>query len=99
MVQLQAKPYKSSSDDFLAAASSFALLMLFFCSTIYKYLELTQTTEFQAKMSDEQREDYNVSSVALSLILWLSVFGSIVIAGALAIIQIAISIRRNAQLR
>ena len=99
MVQLQAKPYKSKTDDFLAAASSFALLMLFFCSTIYKYVELTQTRDLQAKLSDEQVEDYAVSSVVLSLILWLSVLGSIGVAGVLAVVQIAIDIRRNAQLR
>ena len=32
MVQLQAAPYKSQSDDYLAVASSFSLLMVFFCS-------------------------------------------------------------------
>ena len=37
MMQLQAKPYKNQSDDYLASASSFALLMTFFCSVIYKY--------------------------------------------------------------
>ena len=36
MVQLQASPYKNRSDDYLAVASSFSLLMVFFCSIIYK---------------------------------------------------------------
>ena len=36
MVQLQARPYKNQSDDYLAIASSFSLLMVFFCSTIFK---------------------------------------------------------------
>ena len=56
LVQLQAKPYKSASDDFLASASSFALLMIFFCSVIYKYVELTDTQDISNKMSIEQQE-------------------------------------------
>ena len=50
LIQLQTKPYKSSSDDFLASSSSFALLMLFFCSVIYKYVELTDTQDVFNKM-------------------------------------------------
>ena len=36
MVQLQARPYINRSDDLLALASSFCLLMLFVCCTFYK---------------------------------------------------------------
>ena len=32
MVQLQASPYKSRSDDYLAVASSFGMLMVFMCA-------------------------------------------------------------------
>ena len=35
MVQLQAAPFKNLSDDYLATASSFALLMVYFCSIMY----------------------------------------------------------------
>merc|ERR1712185_831001 len=34
LVQLQSKPYKNMADDYLASSSSFALLMVFFCSVI-----------------------------------------------------------------
>ena len=44
LVQLNAKPFKNPADDFLAASASFALLMLFFCSVIYKYIALTDQT-------------------------------------------------------
>ena len=50
LVQLQAKPYKNAADDYLAAASSFALLMLFMCSIIFKYDALTASEDLQAKM-------------------------------------------------
>ena len=54
MVQLQASPYKSQSDDYLATASSFSLLMVFFCCIIYKFASLTASEDLQSKMSLEQ---------------------------------------------
>ena len=51
MVQLQARPYKNPSDNYLAVASSFSLLMVYFCSVIYKYANLTASEELQKKMS------------------------------------------------
>ena len=35
LVQLQAKPYKNASDDYLASSASFAMLMLFVCSVLF----------------------------------------------------------------
>ena len=58
LIQTQAKPFKNESDDYLATASSFALLMLFFCSTIYKYAALVDTKDVYDKMSLEQQQDY-----------------------------------------
>ena len=37
MVQLQARPYISRTDDFLGLSSSFCLLMLFSCCIFYKW--------------------------------------------------------------
>ena len=99
MVQLQAAPYKNTSDDFLAAASSFSLVMVFFCSIIYKYAALTGTEALQDKMSLEQKGDYIVSSVLLSMILFVSVLGSILFAGVLTVVQIIMEIKNNAKLR
>jgi hypothetical protein len=50
LVQLQAKPYRNSSDDLLASASSFSLVMVFLCSIFYKYAALTDEDELVAKM-------------------------------------------------
>ena len=83
MVQLQASPYKNQSDDYLAVASSFSLLMVFFCSIIYKYASLTASEDLQAKMSMEQSEDYIVDNTALTAVLMASVFGSLVFSGIL----------------
>ena len=43
LVQMQAKPYKHRTDEYLATGSSFGLLMVFFCSIIFKYTSLTDT--------------------------------------------------------
>lgn len=55
MVQLQAKPFQHYTDDYLATASSFGLLMLFICSIFFKYEALTATDDVRDKMSTEQR--------------------------------------------
>ena len=54
MIQLQAKPYKNNSDDYLASSASFGLLMVFVCSIVFKYTSLTDTQAIQEKMSIEQ---------------------------------------------
>jgi len=99
MVQLQASPYKNRSDDYLAVASSFSLLMVFFCSIIYKYASLTASEDLQAKMSLEQNEDYIVDNTALTAVLFSSVFGSLVFSGILVVVQIILEIKNNAKLR
>ena len=73
LVQLQSKPYKNASDDYLASSASFALLMTFFVSVIYKYAELVAIEDVKEKMSMEQQQDYVVSSLMLSVVLVCSV--------------------------
>ena len=99
MIQLQARPYVNRSDDYLATASSFCLLMVFFCSVIYKYAALTDTQDLREKMSTEQKADYLVSSVTLSAVLLMSILGSIVFSGVLAVVQISATLKKQAQLR
>ena len=45
----------NQSDDYLAAASSFSLLMFFFCSVIFKYASLTASEDLQLKMCTRDR--------------------------------------------
>ena len=99
MVQLQAQPYKSQSDNYLAVASSFSLLMVFFCSVIYKYDALTVSDALRAKMSIEQRDDYIVDNAFLSIVLLTSVLSSLIFSGVLLVVQIIIEIKNNAKLR
>ena len=93
------RPYKNKSDDYLAVASSFSLLMVFFCSVIYKYDALTLSDDLRAKMSLEQRDDYIVDNVLLSIVLLASVLGALVVAALLVLVQIVMEIKNNAKLR
>ena len=99
MVQLQATPYKKKSDDYLAVASSFSLLMVFFCSVLYKYDALTVSDALRAKMSIEQKQDYIVDNTLLSAVLLASVLSSLACASVLVIVQIAVEVKNNANLR
>jgi len=99
MVQLQAAPYKNQSDDFAAAAASFSLLMVFFCSILYKFDALTTGQGIQLAMTGEQKDDYIVSALLLSFILILSVVGSLIFAVCLVAVQIIVEIKNNAKLR
>ena len=99
LIQMQARPYKHATDDYLATASSFGLLMTFICSIIFKYTTLTDTEGIQDKMSIEQKGDYVVSTVAISAILLVSVLGSLVVVAIIAAVQVALEIRRAARLR
>jgi len=99
MVQLQASPYKNDMDDYLAQGSSFSLLMVFFCSIIYKYDALTASEDLQTKMSIEQKDKFIVPNVLLSAILILSVLGSLLFAGVLVVLQIVVDIKDRMKLR
>jgi hypothetical protein len=99
LVQLQAHPYKDPANDALASASSFSLLMVFICSIFYKYAALTDNEDLRAKMSLEQQEDYIMPSVPLSVILILSVAGSIVAAGLISVSQVMSEARKQSKLR
>ena len=99
MIQLQARPYKHPTDDYLATASSFGLLMLFVCSIVFKYTTLTDTEDIQDKMSIEQKGDYVVSTLAISIILVASVLGSLVMVALIAVVQVIIETKKSMALR
>ena len=99
MIQLQARPYKHATDDYLASASSFGLLMIFICSIIFKYTTLTDTEDIQDKMSTEQKGDYVVSTLLISTILLASVLGSLVMVAVIAAVQAVVEVRKAMRLR
>ena len=69
-VQLMAAPFKSLSDDFMAATSSLALSMLFVICLLYKFGALTQLRDVQEVISLDLHDDYVVPYVTFSGILW-----------------------------
>jgi hypothetical protein len=89
MIQLLARPYRNHGDDYLACASSFSLLILFICATIYKYDALISSTDIEGKMSIEQKDTYLLNSVLLSLFFVLSVIGALVSAAVILCVQVA----------
>ena len=59
MIQLQAKPYKHATDDYLATASSFGLLMIFICYSIWSadpYDESDPPPDSEDEDEDEEME-------------------------------------------
>jgi len=99
MIQMKAQPYLSQADDLLAQAASWCLLMLFFSCVIYKYDSLTASDDLQDKMSSEQRDNFIVSDLVLTLLLVHSVFTALLFAGGVIIVQMVVEVRNAAKLR
>ena len=85
--QVQAAPYNDMSDDYLAAVSSFSLLILFLCCIGFKYSALIELPGIWARMSGEQQDVYGINTGVLTIIVMLSIVGSLVCAGVLFVIQ------------
>jgi hypothetical protein len=94
MVQMQASPYMTKSDDFLAKCSSFSLLMVFFCCFVFK-IEMLVSSPLRVAMSPEQQSQYSIPRV-FSYILFLSVLGAVLFSGALVVQQILIEVKTHA---
>ena len=94
LVQVLASPYASLSDDYLASASSFALLVVFLCATAFKYMALTSLEDIQARMSEEQRQIYVVSAGRLSTLMLVSLLGTILVSLVIFAVQVAAERRR-----
>ena len=48
--KVQASPYLHGADDYLGSACSLSLTAIFVCCVAFKYAELTDLSEIQAKM-------------------------------------------------
>ncbi len=94
LFQVQASPYESMADDFLASAVSFCLVAVFLCSIGFKQHELVGTDEIERKMSIEQEEYYIVNPETLTFIMLASVLGAIILSFVLFLIQFAAEGRR-----
>jgi len=88
VIQVQALPYRSPTDNSLAIGCSFSLAVLFLTCIFYKVSTLTELHELQARMSHEQREDFVLPAAALTFIITLSIVGSLVLSAILLAFQI-----------
>ena len=88
-VQVLAMPYADTADNFLASGSSLCLIVLFFCATLFKFLSVTEVSELQEKMSDEQKRISRVPGVLLSFLSLLAVVGSLALAVTVMLVKLA----------
>ena len=90
LFQVQASPYQSMLDDFLASAASFCLVIVFLCSYAFKDAALTGLDDIQRAMSGEQTEVYVVDPAILTMLIVASVLGAIVVSFVLFAIQFSV---------
>ena len=63
LFQVQAAPFRSLSDDFLASTTSFSLQTMFLCCIAFKYAALTDEPDIRDKMNEEQTESFSWRSI------------------------------------
>ena len=73
ILQLQAKPYKDPSDDFVALSSTASLVVLDFSCVILKVGALTETPEVDAILSPRLRANFKLPNGLLTAIILGSV--------------------------
>ena len=88
-IQLQAMPYRKRVDDILALACSLSLSVMFLCTIFYKYASLVQLPDIRDRMSIEQRDDFAIAGLLLTVIFMVCVFGALGLSAALFVIQMA----------
>ena len=89
VIQMQAMPYRSHTDNFLAVGGSLSLVVLFVASTFYKVAALTELQGIKNRMSHELKEDYELSTLTLTFLLVASVVGSLILMAILTVMQAA----------
>ena len=91
---MQAAPFVDTIDDYLAAAASFSLLILFVCCIGFKDAAIFDLADIQEKMSREQISTYVVDSGVLTIIVIMALLLSIVMSGVLFLVQLAAEAKR-----
>ena len=97
LLQVQASPYEDASDDFLASASSFALVVIFICSNAFKQHELVGLDDVKKKLSNEQLQVYMVDEALLSIIMICCVLGTFIVSFILLLVQVAVERARQSR--
>ena len=85
--QTQSLPYRSDQDNYLAVSCSLSLVVLFIASIFYKVASLTELQDLQSRMSFEQREDFVLPTAPLSVVLVLSVTGTLGVSALVVTMQ------------
>ena len=93
---MQANPYVELRDNFLASALSFLMLVFFVACIMFKMATLTELEEVRKRMSEEQRADFHLPSLALSAILLVAVLGAL---GMSFVMMLAQTVREQARMR
>ena len=96
ILQLQAKPYKEPSNDYVALASTASLSVLLWSCVVLKVGVLTDTPEVDAILPPRLRTNFNVPSALLSVVIFASVVFILAISMLIAIHQMRQDLRRRA---
>ena len=82
-IQLTARPFRQSSDNFFASGCSLLIVVMFICAFLYKLAEVTDRADIRHLMSNEQRRDFVVPYVSLSAIMIAICIGALVLLGVI----------------
>ena len=87
LFQVQTSPYMMMSDDFLAGACSFSLVVVFLCSFVFKYSALIEQPNVQAGMTASQKGTYTISPFYVSLLMVGCVLGVLLLSFVIFLVQ------------
>jgi len=92
-LQQQASPYASISDDYVAKACTFFLLLLFGCCVLFNLISLLEQPELASLLSESQRQLVNLP--LLAEICLAAVAGAILVTIVIVVLQIRDEERRR----
>lgn len=85
-VQMQARPFRRTTDDFVALSSSLSLVVLFFCCILLKVGSVVELDVVSGSIA--LRAAFNIPTTYLSIVLVGSVVGSVSLAAVLLVYQL-----------
>jgi hypothetical protein len=96
VMQVQAAPYIEITNDYLASVTAFSLLVVFLCSSYYKYGAHFELPDVADRLSEEQKATYIIDDNVLSAVVLIAIFGSLVASSIITFVQL---LARRARLR
>ena len=94
-IQALSSPYVATSDNYLASASSFSVVIVLLSFVGFKNAALVDLPDIQEKMSREQKDVYLLDTGLLTTVLFLSVLSSLVVATVIFFFQLAAETARR----